>query len=214
MNSKSPFFTGEIDTLAECNQDVLALHRRFQFQNFKLAMFGSGWYPNTDLGGSLGDFALYAAVAYATVKRQDFSPHTVTVTHVYAYVNYSFTDDPSGPSQYLGHWNRTGVIFVPSHVLLEKFGTSALHRFGQGPVEINAPVLRADPSNPWFEGVDFTVQTGERYTAENIFYPVRNRDFWNWQMQKLRGGNVLSFSDLKLVRLEHPMTFALRAGNA
>lgn len=208
VDSANAKLRGQIDALAECGGDIFALHRKFQFQYSEIKMFSSprAMYPNTDLGGALGNFGIYAAVAYATVERPDFKPHTVTVTHVYIYAkdNYSFNDKPGDPSQYLGHWNKTGVIFVPTPELV----SAALGLFGYS-VEINVPVLRADPSIPWVDGADFTVILGEQYKVENIFYPVRNRDFWNWQMQHQRGGNVLSFSELELIRLEQPMTFVI-----
>jgi hypothetical protein len=75
--------------------------------------------------------------------------------------------------------------------------------------EINSPEIRFDSFNPWFNGVDFAVQIGEHYTPENIFYPVRNIDFWNWQKTKQRGGNVLSFSDLKLIPLQTPVVIPI-----
>ena len=55
----------------------------------------------------------------------------MTVTHVYAYAkdNYSFNDD-DGPSQYLGHWNKQGVIFVPSTPLIEKVVSKVLRKHG------------------------------------------------------------------------------------
>jgi hypothetical protein len=59
------------------------------------------------------------------------------------------------------------------------------------------------------DGSEFTVQTADTYKAENVYYPVRNRDFRNWQMQHQCGGNILSFSDLKLLRLEQPVSFTL-----
>lgn len=208
VHGKYPTFIGPIDTLTECNGDVFALHRNFQFQHVPLSIFS---FPNSDLGGSLGNFYLYAAVAHATVERHNFAPDTVTVTHIYAYAkdNYSFTDTPGEASQYLGHWNKQGMIIVPSAPVLDVINSQTIARFGYGPIELNMPVLRADPSNSWFDGADFTVQTGEHYSAENIFYPVRNRQFWDWQKQHQQGGNILSFSDLKLVRLEQALTFTL-----
>lgn len=201
-------FMGPIDALADCHGDVFALHRQFQFQYFALSIRS---FPNSDLGGALGNFSIYAAVAHATVERHNFAPDTVTVTHIYAYIkdNYSFTDQPHEASQYLGHWNKQGVIFVPSAPAFDFLANRVLPEFGRGIAELNMPMLRADPSSVWFDGADFTVQTGEHYSAENIFYPVRNRHFWDWQKQHQQGGNILSFSDLKLVRLAQPLSFIL-----
>ena len=213
LPSANTKYMGQIDTLEECGGDVFELHRRFQFQNSPVSMFTvSDNFAHTDLGGSLGNFALYAAIAHAKVRREDFKQHTVTVTHVYVYAkdNYSFNDTPGEPSQYLGHWNKTGVIYayLPSVVQLVRGALSGT-KAGKYLPEINSPELRTDASNPWFDGVDFVVQIGGHYTPENIFYPVRNINFLNWQIKSQRGGNVLSFSDLKLIQLPSPIDFPI-----
>jgi hypothetical protein len=203
VNAKYSTFMGEIDTLAECGGDVFLLHRKFQFQLVKVGMFG---YALTDLDGALGNFSIYATVAFATVKRENLKLHTVTVTHIYAYVkvNYSFNDDPAGPSQYLGHWNKQGMIIAPS-ATLDQLLPKTLGKL----MEVNRIDSDPETATPWLDGSGFTVQTTDAYKAENVYYPVRNRDFWNWQMQHQRGGNILSFSDLKLLRLEQPVTLTL-----
>lgn len=203
ISAKYSTFMGQIDTLAECSGDIFLLHRKFQFQHTKLSMYG---YPKSDIDGSLGNFSIYAAVALATVRRENFKAPTVTVTHVYTYAkdNYSFNDDPSEPSQYLGHWNKEGMIIVPSAAIAQVVPKS-LGKL----LELNRPENDSITATPWMDGSEFTVQIEDTYKAENVYYPVRNRDFWNWQMQHQRGGNVLSFSDLKLVRLEQAVTFAL-----
>jgi len=190
-------FIGEIDTLAECGGDVFKLHRDFQFQRSPVSMWS---FINTDLGGSLGNFSLYAAVARAKVFRQDFKQHTVTVTHVYVYAkdNYSFTDEPGNPSQYLGHWNKTGVIYVPIPSMVQ-----IAQQWISGLPEVNAP------SNTFLEGVEFAVLLGDKLNEENTYYPLRNRHFWDWQMKHQQGGNVLSFSDLKLIQLPTPVEFPI-----
>jgi hypothetical protein len=111
-------FIGTIDTRHDCNADLMELHRRYHFQHYDLKILS---YPNTDLGSALGDFSVYAAIARIEVERRDLSPHIAAVTHVHLYVkdNYSFTDDPARPSQYLGHWNRTGVVYAPLETIAE-----------------------------------------------------------------------------------------------
>lgn len=71
--------------------------------------------------------------------------------------------------------------------------------------EVNAPY------NSLLEGLDFAVLLGDKLNEENTYYPVRNRDFLDWQMnnKKGRGGNVLSFSDLKLIALPSPLVFPI-----
>ncbi|MBZ4241698.1 DUF6402 family protein, partial [Mycobacterium tuberculosis] len=40
-----------------------------------------------------------------------FEP-VLQITHVYVYIkdSYSFNDDSSSKSQYLGHWNKNGMV--------------------------------------------------------------------------------------------------------
>ena len=188
-------FVGQIDTLAYCCGDIFELHRRFQFQHSPVSMFT---FLHSDLGGSLGNFSLYAAVARARVFREDFKPATVAVTHVYVYAkdNYSFNDNPDEPSQYLGHWNKSGVIYVPIPSMVQ-----AMHGLLRGLPEVNTPY------NSFMDGLDFAVLLGDKLNEENTYYPVRNRDFRNWQTKFKRGGNILSFSDLKLIALETPVVY-------
>jgi hypothetical protein len=199
VHEKPPYFMGSIETLAECGGDVFALHRRFQFQKSHVSMLS---FLHTDLGGSLGNFSVYAAVARAEVFREDFKQHTVTVTHAYVYAkdNYAFNDMPGEPSQYLGHWNKTGLIYVPIPTLVQ-----ALQGWLTGLPEVDAPY------NSFLEGLEFAVLLGDKLNEENTYYPVRNRDFMDWQMnnKKERGGNVLSFTDLKRIALPTPLVFPI-----
>lgn len=205
VNAQYRTFTGEIDALAACKGDIWALHDRCQFQLNKMGFMS---YPNSDLAGALGDFAIYAAIAYAKVERQDFAPHTVTITHVYAYVkdNYSFSDDPDKASQYLGHWNKNKVIFSPATSAVQL--ASSLPLIG-GRYEANYPIARSTTDNAYFDGTDVMLTLGDPLEAEYVFYPARNRDFRNWQSKHQQGGNIMVFSDLKLIRLAKPIKFAI-----
>jgi hypothetical protein len=198
-------FTGEIDALAACKGDIWALHDRCQFQLNKMGFLS---YLNSDLAGALGDFAIYAAIAYAKVERQDFVPHTVTITHVYAYVkdNYSFSDAPGKASQYLGHWNKNGVIFSPATITVH---LATYLRLLGARTELDYPIARSTTDNPYLDGTDAMLTLGDPLKAEDVFYPARNRDFRNWQSKHQQGGNIMVFSDLKLIRLVKPIKFAI-----
>ena len=196
---RRPSFIGTIDAKEDYGADLMELHRRFQFQHYDLNILS---YPNTDLGASLGDFSIYAAIANIEVKRQDFAPHTATVTHVYLYVkdNYAFTDDPSGPSRYLGHWNKTGVVYAPLETAAQLARKIPL--FGKYVGEMSSGVWDLNP-----QGLDFPIFMES--DPNLVYYPLRNRDFWNWQMKHQRGGNIMSFSDLKSIRLAQPIPFQI-----
>jgi hypothetical protein len=110
----------DLNAWREC-PDLPSLHKRFQFQlsrvngtlEQKFAMFIADQKRGTpdDLTAALGSFSFYAAIAGARIDR-----HTMTVTHIAVYVkdNYTFGTKPHEASQYLGHWNRKGVIVVPA----------------------------------------------------------------------------------------------------
>ncbi|WP_221624068.1 DUF6402 family protein [Burkholderia sp. Bp8998] len=44
-----------------------------------------------------------------------------------------------------------------------------------------------------------------RKEKRNIYYPVRNSDFREWQKKHKRGGDFIIFSDKKFVRLDKPI---------
>lgn len=145
MAQPNHHFSGALDALAACGNDIQTLHQRFQFQRVTISTVDVIGGYNTvmnDLAASLANFNLYAAVASARVStarhnRYDFQPwrqcvrSTVEITHVYVYAKdtYSFNDDASSSvSQYLGHWNRQGVIITVDAVLAEqvsKLGNSS-----------------------------------------------------------------------------------------
>ena len=150
----------------------------------------------------------HTAIAYAKVERQDFVPHTVTITHVYAYVkdNYSFSDAPGKASQYLGHWNKNGVIFSPATITVH---LATYLRLLGARTELDYPIARSTTDNPYLDGTDAMLTLGDPLKAEDVFYPARNRDFRNWQSKHQQGGNIMVFSDLKLIRLAKPIKFAI-----
>lgn len=126
-------FSGGLDALAYSGHDIQKLHRDFRFQGEIVSNLNTlDWRLSlTDLTASLANFAFFAAIAEARVYTEKYynyprgaapvyccQPH-VEVTHIYVYArdSYSFNDKPGRKaSQYLGHWNRTGVILVADAV--------------------------------------------------------------------------------------------------
>lgn len=121
-------FNGVIDTLSVSGGDIQRLHEGFQFQKGPVSSWDtlSSNLGMTDLTASLANFDFMAAVATAKVVSEKYynydgpsplycSKPSVEVSHIYVYAkdSYSFADDPNkGASQYLGHWNRSGMIMV------------------------------------------------------------------------------------------------------
>ena len=74
--------------------------------------------------------------------------------------------------------------------------------FGKYVGEMSSGVWDLNP-----QGLDFPIFMES--DPNLVYYPLRNRDFWNWQMKHQRGGNIMSFSDLKSIRLAQPIPFQI-----
>ena len=123
-------FTGDIDTFALAGRNVQNLHRNFQFQMVKISNLDTldSSFGLTDLTAALANFFLMAAIANASVRSEKYYNYEtgtpiyccksiVEVTHIYVYAkdSYSFADKTGATSsQYLGHWNKYGVVLVPA----------------------------------------------------------------------------------------------------
>ncbi|MFL9960592.1 DUF6402 family protein [Paraburkholderia sediminicola] len=129
-----------------------------------------------DLTAALGSFNFYAAIAGARIE-----PGIITVTHIVVYVkdNYTFNTNANETSQYLGHWNRKGVIVVPTFVA--------------------AQVANID----WLEFPVAVYTSGPKY---RVYYPVKNSTFRTWQMKHRQGGDFIIYSDCVPILLKNPNT--------
>lgn len=47
-------------------------------------------------------------------------------------------------------------------------------------------------------------------STKTVHYPIRNKDFRDWQMKHQRGGDLLLFSDITFIRLDKPITVTFR----
>ncbi|MFP5473410.1 MAG: DUF6402 family protein [Gammaproteobacteria bacterium] len=210
-----------LSTWSYSEQDIQKLHRDFQFQRIKVTMvdvlggileISQGKIKNSqivnDLAASLANFYFYAAVAHATVRTRRYMRYgsegqtkctqtTVEVSHIYVYAKdvYSFNDETQ-TSQYLGHWNRYGVI-----ISAESYAASLLEKEHGSRSEIYLPPV---PKN-----LDRPLDTGNSLLAKQVYYPVRNKDFETWRHLKNRGGDFAIFSDTRKIKLAKPITIDL-----
>ena len=216
-----PAFSGSINTMTICQNDLQKLHADFQFQYESVSMLDAmvpapaskgTWLPigMTDVSAALGNFNFYAVIARAFVERTPRSlpanspgsggcvQRTATVTHVYAYMRdtYSFHDKGT-TSQYLGHWNKRGMILLPAaavaHFVAEGLGS----RLPTG-WQLEADDMAMLP-----------VTVKDQLASEYVYYPVRNRDFRAWQAQHQRGGDFLVYSDIRHLALREPIRIDL-----
>jgi len=178
-------------TWMNCNGDIQKLHKEYQFQltavegtvaqkvsQYIHQEFSERGIPD-ELNMTLGSFVLYAAVARAVFTR-DSGGTRATVTNIYVYIkdSFTFTDPSDAPSQYLGHWNKSSIAIVPSHVASVVSGQRWIEH----------PVWKAPLKG------DF-----------DLLYPVKNSDFRDWQKKTKRGGDYIIYSDAEAVLLRTPI---------
>lgn len=221
-------FNGAIDSFKLSNHNIQILHKDHQFQREKVTTIetlNENAGP-TDLTASLGNFYYMAAVANANVYSEKYYDYTaskprfccrsrVEVTHIYVYArdSYSFADKPGGTaSQYLGHWNRYGMILVPSavvsdiinHRIAKKNGNL---RWGDYPMTPFMPSIYdngfkrpVDIINGFFKG---------SLRKKDVYYPVHNSDYNTWRQKYDRGGDFVIYSNTKKLTLPKPIRITL-----
>lgn len=211
LAGRSPY-SGNISTLAFCGGDIQKLHKMFRFQRSNVSSFDTlnGRFL-TDLTASLANFDLNVAIANASVyaeKYHDYSKRApyvfccqfqVEVTHIYVYANdsYSFADmTKQKASQYLGHWNRNGVILV-----LEAVAADRANRYG---IDIE---LGSTPAEPMLGPVDTLKGLFGEMRKQDVYYPVHNRDYSTWREKFNRGGDFAIFTKPIKIKLPRPIKF-------
>ncbi|CAG9170724.1 hypothetical protein LMG23992_01766 [Cupriavidus laharis] len=185
-----------------CNEDINQYHQEFQFQLVridsefpqKLAMFMRGAaLPNgvflDDLYGLLGAFTLNAAVGehYFQLLRGNRARLEINDVCIYMRDVFTFHDRIStyfgvisGGSQYLGHWNKTGFVIVPKAVAMGE-------------------------ATQWEWPFEPFARDG-MITERGIYYPIRNKDYRDWQLKHKQGGDLLLYSNMRRVKLSRPLT--------
>ncbi|MGN6665644.1 MAG: DUF6402 family protein [Trinickia sp.] len=222
-------FTGDIDAWQLSNEDVQTFHKDYQFQLTKVSDLDTISENGglTDLTASLGNFAYMAAIANARVFSEKYYKYSepipeyccqsrVEVTHIYVYArdSYSFVDKPGGTaSQYLGHWNRYGVIMVPSAVAADLInnGTGDTGGSLQWGNHSDTPPLPLLYDNGFKKSVD--VINGLFKTSmrkKDVYYPIYNSNYNAWREKYNHGGDFAIYSNLKKITLPKPIQFTLR----
>jgi hypothetical protein len=137
-----------------------------------------------DLTGALGSFNFYVAPQMVTFNH-DGSSAAVWSVVLYIKDNYTFTDAPGEVSQYLGHWNKDGLVLVPYNKIVEMLNWKL-------------PTLGA----MWFPAA---VAVGNPKNRSNVYYPVWNTSYRDWQRVHSRGGDFVIFSDYQALELDPPI---------
>lgn len=221
-------FTGDIDTLGLSKGNIQDLHRDFQFQLANVSSLDtlSDNYGPTDLTASLANFNLMAAIANASVRSEKYYNYgagapvfcckaSVEITHIYAYAkdSYSFADKPGRKSsQYLGHWNKYGLVMVPASIAADfANGLSEKHSpdvdWGDSPDKPTLMPYIYD--NGFKKPVDILNGLFRDLRKKDVYYPIHNSDYNTWRAKFKRGGDFAIYTELKKIKLQRPIKFSL-----
>ncbi|WP_244146914.1 DUF6402 family protein [Paraburkholderia bryophila] len=203
-------------------KDLRKFHMDWQFQIVSVSSYDTltSHLGMTDLTAALANFGIYAAIGHVEVRgdryyKYDRSAKTRTycmdaqikVTHVYVYVkdNYSFNDS-DGNSQYLGHWNKKGVILTKGSLVSELVNGRRLHtRFGnsiEAEMNFNWKYLFDRPLD---KPVDKRTGVIRKFMERDVYWPVYNSTYNRWRERHNRGGDFMIYSKPKYVKLGRPI---------
>jgi len=182
--------------LTAIGHDIHRLHANFQFQlaqvdgrridkvvQWLAGDAGVAKAPD-DLTGALGTFSFYAALGDVYMSHVT---RMARIESIYVYVrdSYSFRDDDESISQYLGHWNPSGVFLAPLPAVGQRGAASW----------VSAPLVDIDKSI---------------YDKGSIMYPVSNKSFRDWRAKYIRGGDFIVYTQPKRIRLAKDIKVSLR----
>ncbi|VWD43467.1 hypothetical protein BLA18112_06952 [Burkholderia lata] len=185
--------------------DILQFHINWQFQYAPI----SDWdtlenLTPTDLTGALANFNIYIAIGNVEISGEKYFRYEKTsnfycadtvakITHVYAYIkdNYSFND-----SQYLGHWNKRGVIIAPGSLLARS----------------SAPKRDSD-IDIWVKSIKKPVDTRKsllgKFKKSDVYFPIYNADYSRWREKHHQGRDFMVYSKPVHLKLKKPIEFKL-----
>ncbi|VWD49867.1 hypothetical protein BLA50215_06055 [Burkholderia lata] len=189
----------------QSTKDILQFHIDWQFQFTAI----SDWdtlenLAPTDLTGALANFNIYAALGNVEISGEKYFRYEKTsniyctdavgkITHIYVYIkdNYSFNS-----RQYLGHWNKHGVIIAPGSLLT---GSSSPKR--DSDIDI------------WAKNINRLVDTRKglfgKFKEPDVYYPIYNGDYSHWREKHHQGGDLMIYSKPAYVKLNKPIELQL-----
>jgi len=202
----------------------LHINWEFQFADISTANTLDGLHL-TDLTGALGNFNIYAAVGVVAVTAEkyytyDTEANTKTycadavaeITHVYIYIkdNYSFNDKPDGNSQYLGHWNKKGLILSYRAAVSGLIDGKRIHT-QMGSSTITETRYNWDYLPPDALGKPVDTRTGlvRKLIEKDVYYPVYNKTYNEWRAKHKRGGDFMVYCQPELYKLASPIKIQL-----
>ncbi|WP_423383651.1 DUF6402 family protein [Burkholderia sp. LMG 32019] len=195
--------------------DLLQFHIawRFQYQSVSSIDTLDGT-ALSDLTGALANFNFYAAVGRATVTGERYYKYegknkifclepVVQITHIYVYIkdSYSFNDDSPSKSQYLGHWNKNGMVLSYVAAANDFFKSSNLN-VGNSTIEKWHYLPEGEEIN---RPIDKRTSRLRKFMAKDVYWPVHNKTYRDWRAAHNRGGDFMVYSRPKLVKLDKPI---------
>ncbi|WP_252426323.1 DUF6402 family protein [Burkholderia multivorans] len=164
--------------------------------------------------GSTANFNFYAAIGKATVTGDRYYKYdgknkvfclepTVQITHVYVYVkdSYSFNDESPSKSQYLGHWNKNGMVLSYVAALNDFFKSSNLN-VGNSTVEEWHYLPEGEEVN---KPIDKRTSFFRKFLAKDVYWPVHNKTYRDWRAAHNRGGDFMVYTKPRLIKLDKPI---------
>ncbi|MBR7930149.1 hypothetical protein CRM91_06880 [Burkholderia ambifaria] len=186
--------------------DLRKLHNDWQFQLLPIRNWDTlhNLTP-TDLTGALANFNIYVAIGNVEISsREKYFKYeksgnsyclnaTGKITHIYLYVkdSYSFNG-----KQYLGHWNKRGVIIAPGALLTE---SSSPKR------DSDIDILAKSINKP----VDTRRSLFGKFKESDVYFPVYNADYNRWRERHRRGMDFMIYSKPVYLKLNKPINFEL-----
>lgn len=145
----------------------------------------------TDLIASVANCNLYAAIGNVEISKEQYFKYDsrnrtktycidamATITHVYVYIkdNYSFNDKYSS-SQYLGHWNKQGVMLALDSVASELTNTKHFSaELGNHRTRDFFDIIQGKDKL-----VDLRKGMFGKYKKPDVYFPIHNRDYRQWR---------------------------------
>lgn len=213
-------------------KDLREFHRDWHFQYVPISSVDTmeGVMTFTDLTGSLANFNIYVALGNVEVLGDKYYMYDkerntksscrdvkVRITHVYIYVkdNYSFNDGDAKKSQYLGHWNKKGIIVTTGGVVSELVDGKGIGKvkiysnMGASPsseTQVNWNYLM---SNPLDKPVDKRTGIIRKLLEKDVYFPVYNRNYNEWRKRHNKGIDFMIYSKPKYMKLKKPIEFTM-----
>lgn len=206
--------------------DLRQFHIDWQFQRVDIHNYEtlSSGFGMTDLTAALANFGIYVAIGRAEVAGDRYYQYNqiektkaycidavVKVTHIYVYVkdNYSFNDS-EGKSQYLGHWNKRGMIVTTGGIINELANSAGVRgKYGDSPdsqTTIHWNYLLEKALN---KPVDKRAGMIKKFREQDVYWPVYNSTYNQWREQHNRGGDFMIYSKPQLLALKNPIEISM-----